>query len=284
MGASMAEGFAREGAKVVVTARTEQEYAANRPGTVYDVVERIKESGGTAIAVRCDVNIEEDRVALVETTKAAFGPCDLLVNNAALTIPGMPPKPGDQPQAARAAYTPPAFGPGGTKFNALSFLTFPITGYRAQFDVNLHAPYRLMQLVLPDMVQARKGSVINISSGASIGPGEGPYGEWKPGAFAYGGSKIALEHLTQSVAAEMAQYGITVNALSPSLPVPTPGTAWLGLDLTKDVTTTDEFTEAAIRLALETPDGINGRVNYNLDVIHPELGRRGSLSRGRAPE
>jgi NAD(P)-dependent dehydrogenase (short-subunit alcohol dehydrogenase family) len=133
-----------------------------------------------------------------------------------------------------------------------------------------------MQLVLPDMIAARRGAIINISSYASERPGEGPYAPYRGTHFAYGASKAALEHLTQSVAYEVAQYGVVANTLAPSLPVPTPGNVWVGADLSR-TTSLEEFNEAAIRLALETPDGITGRRCYNLDILHPELGRRGWL-------
>jgi len=86
------------------------------------------------------------------------------------------------------------------------------------------AAYRLMQLVLPAMIERGRGSILNITSDASRRPGEGPY-EDTGGitTFAYGGAKIALEHLTQAVALEVQPHGVGVNALMPSLPVATPG-------------------------------------------------------------
>src|SRR5207244_3771314 len=98
---------------------------------------------------------------LVETARAELGPIDLLVNNAAITIPGRPPKAGataTAPAAARAEKPPGAPPPA----RPLSLLDFPLRGFKAHFDVNLFAAYRLMQLVLPDMIAARGGAIINI--------------------------------------------------------------------------------------------------------------------------
>jgi NAD(P)-dependent dehydrogenase (short-subunit alcohol dehydrogenase family) len=276
IGEGIAKAFAREGAAVVVAARTVEVWRASTPETIHDTVNAIRELGGTAIAVQCDVSKPDDLERLVATTRAELGPCDLLVNNAAITIPGRPPEPG-APAPAATKPTPAAPLASTPPTNRrLSFVDFPLYGYKSHFEVGLFAAYRLMQLVLPEMIERKRGAIINVSSSASEHPGEGPYTEYRGGHFAYGGNKAALQHLTQAVAYEMAQHGIVANALSPSLPVATPGNIWVGADLSR-ITTQDEFNEAAILLANETPPGITGRHCYNLDVIHPELGRRGWL-------
>jgi NAD(P)-dependent dehydrogenase (short-subunit alcohol dehydrogenase family) len=136
------------------------------------------------------------------------------------------------------------------------------------------AAYRLMQLVLPGMIAARRGAILNITSDASRRPGEGPW----PGAggftpFAYGGAKAALEHLTQAVAFEMQPYGVSANALMPSLPVATPGLKVTSPGMDASLSMAD-FCEAALRLLAAQ---VTGRVAYSEDVLHPELGRRGWL-------
>ncbi len=63
--------------------------------------------------------------------------------------------------------------------------------------VNFHAPFVLSQLVLGDMIS---GAIVNISSGAAIGPGRGPYRDPTVGArggTCYGAEKAALERFTQ---------------------------------------------------------------------------------------
>jgi NAD(P)-dependent dehydrogenase (short-subunit alcohol dehydrogenase family) len=213
---------------------------------------------------------------IVEVARSELGPIDVLVNNAAVTVPGRPPAPGRErapgprrPSVAPA--TPDArFAPG-------SFLHFPLKGFRLHFEVGLFASYRLMQLVLPDMIATGRGAIVNISSLAAFVPGEGPYERaGTPSAFAYGGTKAALQHLTQSVAVEMAPYGIAVNALLPSEPVITPGNLVVVPD-TEDWGSPEDFAEATIRVALATPEAMTGQILWSDDVLHPELGRRGWL-------
>ena len=102
----------------------------------------------------------------------------------------------------------------GASSQPLSFLS--ALGIPPAPRTGLFAAYRLMQCALPDMIEAGRGGIVNISSLAGFIPGEGPYPHpGAPGPIAYGGNKAALHHLTQSVAIEMQAYGIAVNALSP---------------------------------------------------------------------
>jgi 3-oxoacyl-[acyl-carrier protein] reductase len=81
LGAAIARGFAREGARVVVNYRENASSAA-------EVVRAINEDGGEAIAVRADCTIERDVIALVEQTIAAYGEIRILVNNAGIGTRG----------------------------------------------------------------------------------------------------------------------------------------------------------------------------------------------------
>jgi len=200
------------------------------------------------------------------------------VNNAALTVPGRPPKegaPAPQPKASSGpadASKTSAFGPG-------TFMAFPLKGYRMHFEIGLFSTYRLMQLVLPDMLELGRGAIVNISSVAAFLPGPGPYPPREPGGLtplAYGGNKAAMQHLTQAVAWEMAPYGIAVNALMPSVPVLSPGNL-LASAGTTDWGSPEEFAEATLQVALATPDSMTGQILFSDDVLHPELGVRGWL-------
>jgi 7-alpha-hydroxysteroid dehydrogenase len=193
-------------------------------------------------------------VRLVETVSAELGPVDVLVNNAAATVPGRPGR------------RPPPLGNAQGEQAVPAALAIPLKAVRTQFAVNLFGPWRLMQLILPGMVERGAGSVVNVSSEAARIPGP---------PVAYGASKLALEHLTRSAAAEVAGTGVAVNALAPSLPIATPGLAWMGADH-GELVGTESFAEAAVRLILAGP-GTTGEVVHSEDILHPELGRRGWL-------
>ncbi len=280
LGKVMAEAFGREGASVVVAARTEEVWDQRLPGTISETAANINDAGGRAIAVRCDVAVESDLEALVNAARDAFGPIDLLVNNAALTVPGRPggpaaPRSGMAPvdpskvtDASSADRTPQPVALAG-------FLGFPTRGLRRNYDINVFGPYRLMQLVAPDMIAKGSGAIINISSGASTMPGEGPYDGGGMNLLGYSSTKVALERLTQWVARDLAPHGIAVNALLPSTPLESPGVAWLGGFNPEDVAKPEPFAEAAIRLAIADPAIMSGWIAYHLDILNPDQPRRG---------
>jgi NAD(P)-dependent dehydrogenase (short-subunit alcohol dehydrogenase family) len=272
IGEGVARLFAREGAAVAVVARTEQVFDERLPGTIHETVAAIEAEGGRAVAIRADLGNDDDVERIVDDARGALGPVDLLINNAALTVPGRPPAKGDTPRAAKDAPPPTRT----TTTRPGSFLGFPLKGYRLHFQIGLFASYRLMQLVLPDMIELGRGGIVNISSLAAFIPGPGPYEHpGGPTVLAYGGNKSAMHHLTQAVAFEMAPHGIAVNALLPSEPVETPGNriAYSGADFAS----VDDFAEATLRVAVADPSVMTGQVLWSEDVLHPELGTRGWL-------
>ena len=118
IGKAIAELFAAEGAQVACVARTLEEGDHRLEGSLRGTIEVIEQAGGTAIAVQANVGSEAGCEAIVEQTVDAFGRVDVLVNNAAMTT-----------------YHPLA--------------EFPLRRWKLGFDVNIHAPFYLSQLVLP---------------------------------------------------------------------------------------------------------------------------------------
>ena len=92
LGRSIAVLFADEGAAVAVVARTEAQWDPRLPGTVHDTVAAIEAAGGRAVAVPADLAQPDEVEGIVERASAELGTVDILVNNAALTVPGRPPK------------------------------------------------------------------------------------------------------------------------------------------------------------------------------------------------
>ena len=82
---------------------------------------------------------------------------------------------------------------------------YPVRRWLRSWLVNFQAPFMLSQLVLEDMIPRESGSIVNISSGAAIGPGRGPYPDapTSGGGTCYGAETAALERFTQGLAQEV---------------------------------------------------------------------------------
>jgi len=242
IGAEIASVFAAEGGRVVCVARTVREGEHPLAGALETTVAKIRAAGGEAHPLAANIAEPTECERLVGEARAVYGPVDVLVNNAALTY-----------------YLPVA--------------EFPLNRWLRSWAVNFHAPFLLSQLVLRDMIARRTGAIVNISSGAAIGPGRGPYRDPTVGArggTCYGAEKAALERFTQGLAAEVYQQGVSVTALSPSQVVPTPGTVHHKLVKSLDDPRGEApelMARAALLLATEPFERVSGRVCYSQQIL-----------------
>jgi NAD(P)-dependent dehydrogenase (short-subunit alcohol dehydrogenase family) len=131
----------------------------------------------------------------------------------------------------------------------------------------------MSKLVLADMLARKSGAIVNISSGAAIGPGRGPYEETARrgrGGTLYGAEKAALERFTQGLAAEVYADGVSVTCLSPSMVVATPGVLHHKLVRSAEDPNAEPesmMADAALLLATEPLDTITGRVTYSQQIL-----------------
>ncbi|OBF14768.1 SDR family oxidoreductase [Mycobacterium sp. ACS4331] len=263
LGRAIALALASEGAGVAVVARTEQVWDERLPGTIGATVAEIEAAGGKAVPIRADLTDRDDLPRLVEEARTALGPVSILVNNAAFTAPGRPPKADATPAAKPAKPARPA----GPQADWPAFVGTPVHAFRRHFEIAVFAAYELMQLVVPDMLTLGEGAIINISSVASRIPGDGPYTDFTGGILpGYGGSKAALEHLTSSAAYELQRRNISVNALSPSQAMMTPGLSYYRTDF-DDIGSEADFAEAVVRLAAVDPNTVTGRTIGHREVL-----------------
>jgi citronellol/citronellal dehydrogenase len=242
IGAEIARLFAAEGGRVICAARTLREGEHQLAGSLETTVAAIREAGGEARAVTVNIAEPAECEKLVRAAAESYGPLDVLVNNAALTY-----------------YLP--------------VKDFPLNRWLRSWAVNFHAPFILSQLALAAMIPRGSGAIVNISSGAAIGPGRGPYRDAAAGArggTCYGAEKAALERFTQGLAAEVYQYGVSVTCVSPSQIVPTPGTVYHRLVKSIDDPRGEPpelMAKAALLLATEPLDRVTGRVTYSQQIL-----------------
>ena len=225
LGKAIALGLAGEGADVVVSARTEVENP-KLPGTIHNTAEEIRTLKRRALPVKCDVSSEESVKDMVEKALNEFGHVDILVNNAGV-----------------AFYYP--------------VIETPLKRWELVLRVNIIGAFLCSKLVLPKMIEQRRGSIINISS---LAANEREGGKVSTG-LAYAVAKAGLDRFTWGLAAEVGKFNIAVNCLKPQHVVDTEGMRfWVKEEERKDWVSPEKMVKGAVFLAQQDAGGVTGTV------------------------
>ncbi len=168
-----ATAFAKEGAKLSLP-----DIASVDP-----IVNAIKNEGGTAISMACDVSSEQSVKAMVDETVKQFGAVHVLINNAAYFM---------------------------TVWKS-AFWEMSVEEFDKAMAVNVRGSWLCAKAAFPYMKQQGKGKIINISSGTALNGGQN--------YIHYVTSKGALIAMTRAMAKEVGDYNICVNTVSPGFVV-----------------------------------------------------------------
>jgi len=229
LGRLLASSLARAGAAVALIARSATELET--------AVSEIRHSGGIAIAAQADLANGREAAAALTHVRECLGRLDVLINNAGIC------------------------GPVGPMWEV------DATEWWKTFEINVGASFLASRLVLPGMIEARQGIIINMASYAGI------Y-RW-PLVSAYSASKAALTKLSENLAAETRRYGIAVFSVDPGLlPI---GLSAPALKSTADETTSEGRFQKWIRDQLATGHGADPEQAARL-VLALASGRANRLS------
>jgi citronellol/citronellal dehydrogenase len=183
IGLAMALRAARDGANIVVAAKTDVP-DPRLPGTIHTAVEEINQAGGNGLACVCDVRFEDQLQAAVEKAVAAFGGIDVLINNAS------------------------AIHLSGT-------LDTPMKRYDLMHDVNVRGTFLCSRACLPYLIQAPNPHILTISPPLNMQT------RWFAPHLAYSMAKFGMSLCVLGMSGEFQEQGVAVNALWPKTVIAT---------------------------------------------------------------
>ncbi len=203
--------FAQQGARVAVAARTADQ--------VSDVVDSVRQDGGSALGVTVDVTNEEDVRRMFESVADKFGHIDILVNNAGILESG-------------------------------PIVSVETDSWRRVIEVNLIGTFLCSKAAAPYMIENGWGRIVNMASRS------GKIGH--PFLTAYCASKHGVVGFTKALAEELAPLRITVNAICPGVVDTDMVSQTIREQVGGGIIKPREIAELALYLASEEASGVSG--------------------------
>lgn len=216
IGKSIALRAARDGANVVIAAKTTEPHP-KLPGTIYTAAQEVEDAGGKALACKVDIRFEDQIQAALELAQETFGGVDILINNA----------------------------------SAISLTSTEHTSMK-RFDlmhqINTRGTFLMSKLAIPFLKKSQNPHILNISPPLNMDP------KWFGNHVAYTMAKYGMSMCVLGMAEEFRGAGIAVNALWPRTAVATAAVAnLLGGDAMVKQSRKPEIMADAAHVVLSSP-------------------------------
>lgn len=183
IGEAMAYRFAKEGANIVVLAKT-AEPNPKLPGTIYTVAKEVERLGGKALPIKADIRFEEEVLAVVDKAVDTFGGLDILINNASAIFP-------------------------------FPTLQTPMKRFDLMFSCNVRGAFLCSQACLPHLLKGENPHILNMSPPLNM------EAKWFKDHLAYTMSKYGMSMCTLGMSKEFEREGVAVNSLWPKTTIAT---------------------------------------------------------------
>ncbi|MAA66290.1 MAG: short chain dehydrogenase [Alteromonadaceae bacterium] len=234
IGRAIALACAREGANIVIAAKTDTPHP-KLPGTIHTVAEEVEAAGGQALALVLDVRDEDAVKARIDEAGAHFGGIDALVNNA-----------------------------GAIQLQGVEQLS--VKRYDLMHQVNARAVFNCSQAALPWLKKSAQAHILSLSPPLNLAP------KWFAQYGAYTTTKYAMTMLTLGMAEEFKRYGIAVNALWPKTLISTAaiehgigGAAMMAQGRKPEI-----MADAAVAILNRTQETLTGQTLIDEDMLRQD--------------
>jgi citronellol/citronellal dehydrogenase len=231
IGRACALACAKEGADVVIAAKTEVAENPKLPGTIHDVAKEVQARGRRALPVKLDVRDDAACEAAVKQAIEHFGHVDCLVNNA------------------------------GALYWA-DVVATPVKRFDLIMGVNVRASFVLAHAVLPHMMDRKYGHILMMAPPVDM--------DAVAGHGAYSVSKFGMTMIAQAITEECAEHNVTAHALWPATAVESYATMNFGLGGPEIWRKADIIADATVALLAKEPSARPGKAWIDEDLLREE--------------
>ena len=183
IGKSIALKLAKEGANIVIAAKSTEENP-KLGGTIFSVAKEVEDAGGKALAVQCDIRFEEQIQQAVDKTIEVFGGIDILINNAsAISL---------------------------TKIEQTEAKAFGLVN-----DINVKGTFFVSKACIPHLKKGTNAHILNLSPPINLDK------KWFANHLAYTMSKYNMTMIAIGLSGELKKYNIAANSLWPKTTIAT---------------------------------------------------------------
>jgi citronellol/citronellal dehydrogenase len=234
IGKAIALRFAREGANIVVAAKSVEENP-KLGGTIFSAAEEIEKAGGKALPVQCDIRFDDQIQLAVDKAADFFGGIDILINNAsAISL-----TPTEQTEPKR---------------------------FDLMHDINVRGTFFMTKACIPHLKKSSNPHILTLSPPINLNP------KWLAGHIAYTLTKYSMSMMAIGWATELKQYRIASNALWPRTTIDTAAVRNIlgGEMLAKMSRTPEVLADAAYYILSKPSTGCTGNCFIDEDVFAVE--------------
>ncbi|MFW5967153.1 MAG: SDR family oxidoreductase [Persicimonas sp.] len=227
IGRDIALKLAERGCNIVVTGKTDEPHE-RLPGTIHTTAEEVEEAGAEALPLKVDVRHDDEVKAAIDKTIDKWGRLDILINNAG------------------AIHLKPVMETPPKRFDLL-------------MGVNARAAYACSYYALPHMIERGYGHILMASPPIAI--------QKSPGKTAYALSKLGMTFIAQSLADEVEDHNIAVNAFWPKTAIKTQATIHFNLGTEEMWREPAIVSDAVLDIVSRDPDERTGEALYVEDIL-----------------
>jgi citronellol/citronellal dehydrogenase len=175
--------LAKEGANIVIASKSVEENA-KLGGTIYSAAEEMRQAGGKALPIQCDIRFEDQIQNVIEKAVAEFGGIDILINNA-------------------------------SAINLTSTEQVEPKRFDLMFDINVRGTFMMSKACIPHLKKSTNAHILNLSPPLNMDM------KWFSNHLAYTISKYDMTMIALGLAAELKKYNIAANTLWPKTTIAT---------------------------------------------------------------